>query len=112
MNRPVCGISQVSTNVKRMNRPVCGISLEILGPFVGSAHLWESAPFVGLTLFVSLTYIQDIAVYLSVYRLGSKCKIQGLRSLTKWKLQVAIAPEFLPDWNKKQQQKNTQLFVP
>ena len=43
-----------------MNRSVCGISLEILGPFVGSARLWESAPFVGLTLFVSLTYISSM----------------------------------------------------
>ena len=42
-----------------MNRPVCGISLEILGPFVGSARLWESAPFVRPTLFVSLTCITN-----------------------------------------------------
>ena len=27
-------------------------------PFVRSAQLWESAPFVGLTLFVSLKYIE------------------------------------------------------
>ena len=39
------------------NRLIFGDSLEILSRFVGSARLWESAPFVGLTLFVSLTYI-------------------------------------------------------
>ena len=42
------------------NRPICGNSLEILGPFVGSARLCQSDPFVGLTLFVSLTHIQNI----------------------------------------------------
>ena len=46
-----CNRRDVS-NVKRMNRPVCGISLEILGPFVGSARLWKSTPFVGLTLHI------------------------------------------------------------
>ena len=26
--------------------PICGISLEMFGPFVGSARLWESVPLV------------------------------------------------------------------
>ena len=37
--------------------PVVGWRQIFPGPFVGSAQLWESAPFVGLTLFVSLTNI-------------------------------------------------------
>ena len=55
-NRPISGITYDFQPSCGENRPICGNSLENLGPFVGSAHLWESAPFVGLTLFVSLTY--------------------------------------------------------
>ena len=40
------------------NWSICGNSLEVLGPFVGSARLWESAPFVVLTLFMSPTYLR------------------------------------------------------
>ena len=58
------------TSREKKNRPVCGISLDILGPFVGSARLWESAPFVGLTLFVSLTYIPGKKKFCTLGSLG------------------------------------------
>ena len=55
----ICG-NDVWFSAKLWGKSTYFYSLEIWGLFVGSARLWESAPFVGLTLSVRLTYIISI----------------------------------------------------
>ena len=63
-HQPICGNDVYFQLSCGENSPICGNSLEILSPFVGSACLWESAPFVVLTLFVgySICNFMDVVV--------------------------------------------------